>query len=82
MITWTLNNEKVNSSRNRITRIPTHRREKGTEDQMRYRSQAKASRILYQKEKYYIEENLTILQVLHRVSGDPHTVSDYLHILL
>ena len=30
----------------------THRREKGTEDQMRYRRQAKASRILYQKEEY------------------------------
>ena len=30
----------------------THRREKGTEDQVRYRRQTKASRILYQKEEY------------------------------
>ena len=42
----------VDSSKNIITRIPTRRREKGIEDQMRHRSQAKASRILNQKEEY------------------------------
>ena len=42
---------------------------------MRYRSQVKASRILYQKVEYKIEENLTSLQVVHRFSGDPHIVS-------
>ena len=42
----------VDSSKNIITRIPTRRREKGIEDQIRYRSQAEASIILYQKEEY------------------------------
>ena len=44
--------KSVYSCKNIVTRIPAHRREKGIEDQMRHRSQAKASRILNQKEEY------------------------------
>lgn len=44
--------KSVYNSKNIVARIPAHKREKGIEDQMRRRSQAKASRILYQKEEY------------------------------
>ena len=61
--------KQVNSSKNIITRIPTHRKEKGAEDQMGYRSQGKTPRILYQKKRNTKQKKIR-LQVckLHIVS--------------
>ena len=67
--------KNVDSSENRITRIPTHRKKKRTEDQMKYISEAKISKILYQKQEYLIGEYLTSLQVANRISSDPHIIS-------
>ena len=72
--------KNVDSSENRITRIPTHRKKKKkkkkrTEDQMKYISEAKISKILYQKQEYLMGEYLTSLQVENRISSDPHIIS-------
>ena len=42
---------------------------------MKYISEAKISKILYQKQEYLIGEYLTSLKVANHISSDPHIIS-------